>query len=145
MKSSTNIITDQQEVKKGKSTMADEKLKFVDMLSTIRVIDSNDRVRKLSDCIEGEFEELVSKITEYNQDGEINIKLKLKCDKKTKHGIDIYGEVSKKCPRGIPKNSLYRDARTNGLYFDDPDQMKLFKSNVKNLHNKGAAVEEGDE
>lgn len=121
--------------------MADEKLTFNDMLLNIKVIDSNDRVRKLSDCVQSEFEELVSKITEYNQDGEINIKLKLKVDKKTKHGIDVYGEVSKKCPRGVPKNSLYRDARTNGLYFDDPDQMKLF-SNVKELHNKGAKVEE---
>ena len=117
--------------------MADEKLKFKDMLLNIKVIDSNDKVRKLADCVESEFEELVSKITEYNQDGEITIKLKLKCDKKTKHGIDVFGEVTKKCPRGIPKNSLYRDARTNGLYFDDPDQMKLFtNSNVKEMPQK---------
>lgn len=127
---------------KEKNTMADEKLKFKDMLLNIKVIDSNDKVRKLADCVESEFEELVSKITEYNQDGEITIKLKLKCDKKTKHGIDVFGEVTKKCPRGIPKNSLYRDARTNGLYFDDPDQMKLFTSNVKELHNKGAKADD---
>ncbi|MCD7740158.1 MAG: hypothetical protein LUH11_02290 [Candidatus Gastranaerophilales bacterium] len=109
----------------------------------IKVIDSNDRVRKLADCIESEFEELVSKITEYNQDGEINIKLKLKVDKKTKHGIDVFGEVSKKCPRGIPKNSLYSDARTNGLYFEDPDQMKLFtNNNVKEFPNKDTKIDE---
>ncbi len=123
--------------------MQDEKLKFKDMLSNIKVINSNDKVCKLFDCVESEFEELVSKITEYNQDGEINIKLKLKVDKKTKHGIDIYGEVTKKCPRGIPKNSLYRDARTNGLYFDDPDQMKLFtNNNVKEIHAKGAKTDD---
>lgn len=109
----------------------DEKLKFKDMLLSLKVIDSNDRVKSLSDCIECEYEELVSKITEYNQDGEINIKLKFKVDKKTKHGIEIMGEVSKKSPRGIPKNSFYRDARTNGLYLEDPDQMKLFTNNVK--------------
>lgn len=122
---------------KNKENPMDEKITFKDMLLNIKVIDSNDRVRKLQDCVESEFEELVSKITEYNQDGEIVIKLKLKCDKKTKHGIDVYGEVSKKCPRGIPKNSLYRDARTNGLYFDDPDQMKLFTNNVKHIESKG--------
>ncbi len=114
----------------------EEKLKFEDMLLNIKVIDSNDKVRRLVDCIESEFQELVSKITEYNQDGEITIKLKLKCDKKTKNGIDVYGEVTKKSPRGIPKNSLYRDARTNGLYFDNPDQMKLFTNNVENLHKE---------
>jgi hypothetical protein len=118
--------------------MTDEKLMFRDMLQNIVVIDSNDKVKKLADCVEAEFDELVSKITEYNQDGEILIKLKLKCDKKTKHGIDIYGEVSKKCPRGIPKNSLYRDARTNGLYFEDPDQMKLFKPKVTEINAKNA-------
>lgn len=131
-----------QQVKENYS-MSDEKLKFKDMLLNIKVIDSNDKVRKLSDCVESEFEELVSKITEYNQDGEINIKLKLKVDKKTKHGIDVYGEVTKKCPRGVPKNSLYRDARTNGLYFDDPEQIKLFtNNNVKEMHAKGAKADD---
>lgn len=123
---------------KGEKPMSDEKLKFQDMLLNIKVIDSNDKVRKLADCVESEFQELVSKITEYNQDGELTIKLKLKCDKKTKNGIDVYGEVSKKCPRGIPKNSLFRDARTNGLYFDDPAQMKLFTNNVKNFNKEEA-------
>ena len=128
-------------VKEKQKMATDEKLKFKDMLLNIKVIDSNDRVKKLSDCVESEFEELVSKITEYSQDGEINIKLKLKVDKKTKNGIDVYGEVTKKCPRGVPKNSLYRDARTNGLYFDDPNQMKLFTSNVHDLHSNGAETE----
>lgn len=88
---------------KNKENPMDEKLTFKDMLLNIKVIDSNDRVRKLQDCVESEFEELVSKITEYNQDGEIVIKLKLKCDKKTKHGIDVYGEVSKKCHEAFQK------------------------------------------
>ena len=132
-------------VKEKQKMATDEKLKFKDMLLNIKVIDSNDRVKKLSDCVESEFEELVSKITEYSQDGEINIKLKLKVDKKTKNGIDVYGEVTKKCPRGVPKNSLYRDARTNGLYFDDPNQMKLFTSNVHDLHSNGAETEAEEE
>ena len=113
--------------------MSEEKLKFKDMLSSIKVIDGKDKVKSLSDCVEAEFAELVQKITEYNQDGEINIKLKFKVDKKTKHGIDIYGEVTKKSPRGLPKNSFYRDANTNGLYFDDPGQGKLFPNNVANF------------
>ena len=50
--------------KKENYSMSDEKLKFKDMLLNIKVIDSNDKVRKLSDCVESEFEELVSKITE---------------------------------------------------------------------------------
>lgn len=38
--------------------MADEKLKFMDMLSIMRVIDDDDRVRKFEDCIEKVFSEL---------------------------------------------------------------------------------------
>ena len=138
-------VVSKPQVKEKVKMATDEKLKFKDMLLNIKVIDSNDRVKKLSDCVESEFEELVSKITEYSQDGEINIKLKLKVDKKTKNGIDVYGEVTKKCPRGVPKNSLYRDARTNGLYFDDPNQMKLFTSNVHDLHSNGAEEEAEEE
>lgn len=41
--------------------MANEKLKFMDMLSIMRVIDDDDRVRKFEDCIEknlfGSFKE----------------------------------------------------------------------------------------
>ena len=36
--------------------MADEKLKFMDMLSMMRVIDDDDRVRKVEDCIENNFD-----------------------------------------------------------------------------------------
>lgn len=32
--------------------MSDEKLKFMDMLSIMRVIDDDDRVKKFGDCIE---------------------------------------------------------------------------------------------
>ena len=35
--------------------MANEKLKFMDMLSIMRVIDDDDRVRKFEDCIEKTF------------------------------------------------------------------------------------------
>lgn len=122
--------------------MSDEKLKFKDMLSSISVIDSNDRIKTLGDCIESEYQELISKINEYNQDGEINIKLKFKVEKKSKNGLIISGEVTKKSPKGIPQNMFYRDTRTNGLYFDNPDQIKLFPNNVKQFPNSEEAKQQ---
>ena len=37
--------------------MGDEKLKFMDMLAMINVIDDNDRIRNFKDCIERSFDE----------------------------------------------------------------------------------------
>lgn len=42
--------------------MANEKLKFMDMLSIMRVIDDDDRVRKFEDCIEKTFSEVSKKL-----------------------------------------------------------------------------------
>lgn len=42
--------------------MADEKLKFMDMLSMMRVIDDDDRIRKFSDCIEATFQQVSRKV-----------------------------------------------------------------------------------
>ena len=42
--------------------MANEKLKFMDMLSVMRVIDDDDRVRKFEDCIEKVFQKFQRKL-----------------------------------------------------------------------------------
>lgn len=108
--------------------MPEEKLKFMDMLSTIRVIDDDDRVRKFEDCIEKTFQEVSKKVAEYGRDGSLNISIKFQCDKKNKNAVNVFAEVTKKIPKGSQSNAFYRDARTGGLYLDDPDQLKLFNS-----------------
>lgn len=64
--------------------MADEKLKFMDMLSMMRVIDDDDRIRKFSDCIEATFQQVSRKVSEYNKDGKLTIEIKFCVDKKIK-------------------------------------------------------------
>ncbi len=108
--------------------MADEKLKFMDMLSMMRVIDDDDRVRKFEDCIETQFDLVSKKVSEYGKDGKLVIEVKFQCDKKSKNGVNIFAEVKKTIPKGVQANPFYRDSRTGGLYLDDPDQLKLFNS-----------------
>ena len=108
--------------------MADEKLKFMDMLSMMRVIDDDDRVRKFEDCIENNFDIVSKKVAEYGRDGKLVIEVKFQCDKKNKNGVNIFAEVKKTIPKGCQANPFYRDSRTGGLYLDDPDQLKLFDS-----------------
>lgn len=64
--------------------MSNEKLKFMDMLSVMRVIDDDDRVRKFEDCIERVFSDVSKKVAEYGRDGSLTIQIKFQCDKKTK-------------------------------------------------------------
>lgn len=109
--------------------MADEKLKFMDMLSMMRVIDDDDRVRKFEDCIENNFDIVSRKVAEYGRDGSLTIQVKFQCDKKNKNGVNIFAEVKKTIPKGVQANPFYRDSRTGGLYLDDPDQLKLFNGN----------------
>ncbi len=109
--------------------MADEKLKFMDMLSMMRVIDDDDRVRKFKDCVEQQFDHVSKKVAEYGRDGKLVIEVKFQCDKKNKNGVNIFAEVKKTIPKGVQANPFYRDSRTGGLYLDDPDQMKLFEPN----------------
>lgn len=108
--------------------MADEKLKFMDMLSMMRVIDDDDRVRKFEDCIEAQFDLVSKKVSEYGKDGKLVIEVKFQCDKKSKNGVNIFAEVKKTIPKGVQANPFYRDSRTGGLYLDDPDQLKLFNN-----------------
>lgn len=112
--------------------MADEKLKFMDMLSMMRVIDDDDRIRKFSDCIEATFQQVSRKVSEYNKDGKLTIEIKFCVDKKNKNGVNVFAEVKKTIPKGSQCNPFYRDARTGGLYLDDPSQMKLFNT-VSNM------------
>jgi len=109
--------------------MAEEKLKFMDMLSMMRVIDDDDRVRKFKDCVESQFDLVSKKVAEYGKDGKLVIEVKFQCDKKNKNGVNIFAEVKKTIPKGVQCNPFYRDCRTGGLYLDDPDQMKLFDQN----------------
>lgn len=109
--------------------MAEEKLKFMDMLSMMRVIDDDDRVRKFKDCVEQQFDVVSKKVAEYGRDGKLVIEVKFQCDKKNKNGVNIFAEVKKTIPKGVQANPFYRDSRTGGLYLDDPDQMKLFEPN----------------
>ena len=124
--------------------MADEKLKFMDMLSMMRVIDDDDRVRKFKDCVESNFELVSKKVAEYGRDGKLTIEVKFQCDKKNKNGVNIFAEVKKTIPKGIQCNPFYRDSRTGGLYLDDPAQMKLFNSNVSNLSSGKDAAAQND-
>lgn len=108
--------------------MADDKLKFMDMLSMLTVVDDNDRNRKFKDCIESAFEEISQKVSQYKKDGTLTITLKFKCDSKSNNAVDIYADVSKKIPKGMQRNQFYRDTRTGGLYLENPDQLKMFDS-----------------
>ena len=107
--------------------MSNEKLKFMDMLSVMRAIDDDDRIRKFEDCIEKVFSEVSKKVAEYGRDGSLTIQVKFQCDKKNKNAVNVFAEVKKTIPKGSQANSFYRDSRTGGMYLDDPDQLRLFK------------------
>lgn len=132
------------ESNKRESAMAekDEKLKFSDMLNSIKVIDSNDRVRLFKDCIEQEFQEIANKVSEYNRDGKLQINIQFKRDKKSKNGIDIYADVVKTIPKGQQKNPFYLDTRNGGLYFENPNQQSF---GVVKQYMPHRVVEEGEE
>lgn len=123
--------------------MADEKLSFMDMLSMMRVIDDDDRVRKFKDCIEANFDIVSKKVAEYGRDGKLVIEVKFQCDKKNKNGVNIFAEVKKTIPKGMQCNPFYRDSRTGGLYLDDPAQMKLF-NNVSTMPSGKDAAAQND-
>lgn len=124
--------------------MSNEKLKFMDMLSVMRVIDDDDRVRKFEDCIEKVFSEVSKKVAEYGRDGSLTIQIKFQCDKKNKNTVNVFAEVKKTIPKGCQANSFYRDSRTGGMYLDDPDQLRLFdteKTKVREIAGKEAAAQ----
>ena len=124
--------------------MANEKLKFMDMLSVMRVIDDDDRVRKFEDCIEKVFSEVSKKVAEYGRDGSLTIQIKFQCDKKNKNAVNVFAEVKNTIPKGCQANSFYRDSRTGGMYLDDPDQLRLFdteKQKVKEFSGKDIAAQ----
>lgn len=125
--------------------MADEKLKFMDMLSMMKVIDDDDRVRKFKDCIESQLDLVSRKVAEYGRDGKLVIEVKFQCDKKNKNGVNIFAEVKKTIPKGMQANPFYRDARAGGLYLDDPGQTKLFDVNkVQNITGGKDAAAQND-
>lgn len=124
--------------------MSNEKLKFMDMLSVMRVIDDDDKVRKFEDCIEKVFSEVSKKVAEYGRDGSLTIQIKFQCDKKNKNAVNVFAEVKKIIPKGCQANSFYRDSRTGGMYLDDPDQLRLFdteKEKIRQITGKDAAAQ----
>lgn len=126
--------------------MQDEKLKFMDMLSMMKVIDDDDRVRKFKDYIESQFDLVSRKVAEYGRDGKLVIEVKFQCDKKNKNGVNIFAEVKKTIPKGMQANPFYRDARTGGLYLDDPGKTKLFDVNkVQNISSGKDAAAQNDQ
>lgn len=120
--------------------MADEKIDFMQMLSAVRVIDENDRARKFKDAIEEQYQIVARKVSEYHKDGELIIKMKFKYDKDSKNGVNVFAEASRKIPKGSYCNMFYLDERTGGLYFDDPNQLKMFQNDkIAPISGKDAA------
>lgn len=120
--------------------MNDEKLDFMQMLSCIRVIDENDRTRKFKDAIEEQYDIVARKVAEYHKNGELIIKMKFKYDKDSKNGVNVFAEAARKIPKGSCCNMFYLDEKTGGLYFDNPNQMKIFTAdNVHYISDKDAA------
>ena len=118
-----------------------EQLDFMQMLSTIRVIDDDDRVRVFKECIEAQYKVVSAKVAEYKRDGSLTITMRFQPDKKNKNVVNVYCDVTRKIPKGSQCNSFYSDQRTGGLYYDDPNQMKLFKNNVTNISGKDSAAQ----
>lgn len=104
--------------------MADEKLKFMDMLSIMRVIDDDDRVRKFEDCIEKVFSEVSKKVAEYGRDGSLTIQIKFQCDKKNKNAVNVFAE------------KLHQEANEQAF----KDEKELYNLNIK-LQRKTAECE----
>lgn len=123
-------------VKKRSAIMSDSKLKFQELLNSIIVTDDNDRNRKFQDAVEALFQEVSRKVSEYRKDGELKITLKFQCDKKSKTGVDVYAEISKKIPKGLQKNQFFSDPRTGGFYLEDPSQLKMFETNVTQMNEQ---------
>ena len=86
----------------------EEKLNFMQMLSIMRVIDDDDRVKSFADCIEEQFQILSKKVSEYKRD-----------DQKSKNSVNVYAEVTKKIPKGRHCNMFYSDQRSGGLYLNE--------------------------
>lgn len=126
--------------------MAEEKLKFMDLLAMVKVIDDDDRVRRFEDAIESQFSLVSKKVSEYGRDGKLVIEVKFAPDKKNKNGVSIFAEVKKTIPKGSQANQFFRDSRTGGLYLEDPDQLKLFNSEkvVPHTSGKDAAAQNND-
>ena len=115
--------------------MEDNKLDFMQMLSTMKVIDDDDRVRGFKECIENQYSIVSRKVSEYHKDGELVIKMKFQYDKKCKNGVNVSAEVSRKIPKGSIANQFYFDERTGSIYFDDPNQLKLYQNNVTAINS----------
>ena len=118
----------------------DDKLDFMQMLSAMRVIDDDDRIRAFKECIEAQYNIVSRKVAEYHKDGELIIKMKFQYDKKCKNGVNVSADVSRKIPKGTANNQFYFDERTGGIYYDDPNQLKMFTgSNIHPISGKDAA------
>lgn len=123
--------------------MNEEELDFMSMLSVIRVIDDDDRIREFKECIESQFKMVKRKVTQYKRDGSLTITMRFVNDKKNMNTVNVYAEVTKKIPKGSQCNAFYSDQTTGGLYLDDPNQLNWLKknNNVRPISGKDASAQ----
>lgn len=118
----------------------EEKIGFLQLLKTVRVINSKNKQQKLGDCIDFELDDLMQSINEYNKGGKIVIEIGIGIEEKNELNLQAVVKTTK--PKGkIPKNPFYRDQKGQ-LYLDDPNQLKLILSrqvyDLTETHQKGA-------
>ena len=104
---------------------------FNELLSTTRVVDSKNRQVKLGKCIDFELSELLQAINKLGKAGSMTIDLKILVGDGNELGIQATVKT-KKPNRKTPTNPYYTDVHGN-LYLDDPEQLRLFSSNVTTI------------
>ena len=112
---------------------------FNELLATTRTVNSKNRQVKLGKCIEDELEDLMYAINENNKGGKLNIEISINVEEGNELSIQATVKTTKP-KRKTPKNPYYRDQKGN-LYMDDPNQLKIFSSQVveiRETHQKGA-------
>lgn len=100
-----------------------EVLNFIDLLTAVPSVDSKDRSRSLDKTLQFEYENVMQKVNEYGQAGELNLKIKFTPQKDVKNGLSIEATVTTKLPKGKPKVNFYRGSK--GVYLSEPNQMSL--------------------
>lgn len=112
-----------------------EALSFLELMTAVPSVDSKDRSRSLDKTIQTEYENVIQKVNEYGQSGELNLKIKFTPQKDVKNGLSIEATVTTKLPKGKPKVNFYRGQ--NGVYLSDPSQLSLIsRQSIVNINNE---------
>lgn len=115
--------------------MEQDEIKFLELLETIKTVNSKDKTRSLGDCIEDELTEALQKVNEYRKDAEVIIKIKIHSGDRNE--LNILADVSKKAPKGTIKQNVYYLDSKGGLFLDDPNQLKLIDTKkVENINER---------